>query len=271
MENKKSEIRNNKKFYYVVDHQEGGLLDWCLAEYTQIMEYLNSSNSLAILTNANTLKDYTDASEELTKKMEECSIELAIRNKGKIQFVDSPLHSLLEKNPGYISLDSKSISTDKVCLLDMRADKALSSSDAEEFEVFVFGGILGDNPPKDRTSYLRAEGFKSRHLGALQMSTDTAVLTTKLIVEFGLDLDKIPSIDEPEFFKDKSKLSNNLSKSEGSFGYEESVTMEGFKFITDEINYNTGEIVKKENPKSLGNKDIYENLIFEEFDPSMFI
>ena len=74
----------------------------------------------------------------------------------------------------------------------MRAEKTLSPPDAGQFEVFIFGEILGDNPPQDRTSYLRAEGFQTRHLGNLQMSTDTAVLTTKLIVELGFEFYKIP-------------------------------------------------------------------------------
>jgi hypothetical protein len=47
--------------------------------------------------------------------------------------------------------------------------------------------------------------------------------------------------------------------------------MEGFRFINDEINYNDGTISKKDKPKPRGHPTIYENLIFEEFDPSMFI
>lgn len=38
----------------------------------------------------------------------------------------------------------------RICLLDMRGDKNLAPEDAENFDCFMFGGILGDHPPKDR-------------------------------------------------------------------------------------------------------------------------
>lgn len=42
---------------------------------------------------------------------------------------------------------------------------------------------IGDDPPRDRTSELRALGFPGRHLGPVQMTTDTALGVTKLVVE----------------------------------------------------------------------------------------
>jgi ribosome biogenesis SPOUT family RNA methylase Rps3 len=80
---------------------------------------------------------------------------------------------------------SQNIPKSQVCLLDPRAPLALSPSDGEEgkFKYFVFGGILGDDPPRDRTSELRALGFDGRHLGEVQMTTDTALGVTKLVVE----------------------------------------------------------------------------------------
>lgn len=86
----------------------------------------------------------------------------------------------------------------KVCLLDPAAEKDLSPADGEEFEAFLFGGILGDDPPRDRTSELRKKGFTGRRLGPVQMTTDTAVRVTRLVVESKLALDKIPSVDFPE-------------------------------------------------------------------------
>ncbi|KAJ6016725.1 hypothetical protein N7451_000104 [Penicillium sp. IBT 35674x] len=44
---------------------------------------------------------------------------------------------------------------DRVCLLDPSAQVELSPEDGETFDVFLFGGILGDDPPRDRTSELR--------------------------------------------------------------------------------------------------------------------
>lgn len=40
----------------------------------------------------------------------------------------------------------------------------------------------GDDPPRDRTSELRALGFPGRHLGPVQMTTDTALGVTKMVV-----------------------------------------------------------------------------------------
>jgi ribosome biogenesis SPOUT family RNA methylase Rps3 len=68
-------------------------------------------------------------------------------------------------------------------LLDLRGEKLLTPEDAGQFDVFVFGGILGDHPPRDRTSALRTQDVQMRNLGSLQFSTDSAVLVTKLIIE----------------------------------------------------------------------------------------
>lgn len=54
--------------------------------------------------------------------------------------------------------------------------------------MFLYGGILGDDPPRDRTGELRKLGFEGRHLGATQMTTDTAVKVTKMVVEDGSEL-----------------------------------------------------------------------------------
>ena len=43
--------------------------------------------------------------------------------------------------------------------------------------------VPGDDPPRDRTGELRVLGFPTRHLGPVQMTTDTALGVTKLVVE----------------------------------------------------------------------------------------
>ncbi|KAJ7241667.1 SAM-dependent RNA methyltransferase [Mycena haematopus] len=86
----------------------------------------------------------------------------------------------------------------KVCLLDPKAELPLSSEDGDgRFEWFLFGGILGDDPPRDRTSELRVLGFPTRHLGPVQMTTDTALGVTKLVVEDKIPLDDIPYVNFP--------------------------------------------------------------------------
>jgi ribosome biogenesis SPOUT family RNA methylase Rps3 len=90
----------------------------------------------------------------------------------------------------------------KICLLDPAAKQELSPDDAK-FEVFLFGGILGDDPPRDRTSDLRKKGFQGRRLGPIQMTTDTAVRVTRKVVLEQIAVDKIPYVDFPELKLDE--------------------------------------------------------------------
>lgn len=92
---------------------------------------------------------------------------------------------------------------DKICLLDPSAKQELDPSDAEEFDVFLFGGILGDDPPRDRTSELRKKGFTGRRLGPVQMTTDTAVRVTRAVVMDSKKLDQISYVDFPELKLDE--------------------------------------------------------------------
>ncbi|KAG9250482.1 SAM-dependent RNA methyltransferase [Emericellopsis atlantica] len=87
---------------------------------------------------------------------------------------------------------------EKVCLLDPAAAKDLCPEDGDAFEAFLFGGILGDDPPRDRTSELRKKGFEGRRLGPKQMTTDTAVRVTRMVVQDKIALDKVPYTDFPE-------------------------------------------------------------------------
>ncbi|KAI4265425.1 MAG: hypothetical protein L6R38_009432 [Xanthoria sp. 2 TBL-2021] len=87
---------------------------------------------------------------------------------------------------------------DRVCLLDPAAKEELKPADAHDFDIFVFGGILGDDPPRDRTSELRKKGFTGRRLGPVQMTTDTAVRVTRIVIQGQTALKEIPYIDYPE-------------------------------------------------------------------------
>ncbi|KAK7042540.1 SAM-dependent RNA methyltransferase [Favolaschia claudopus] len=90
-------------------------------------------------------------------------------------------------------------SLDKVCLLDPKAESALSPEDGDgRFQWFLFGvSYSGDDPPRDRTSELRVLGFPTRHLGPVQMTTDTALGVTKLVVQDKIPLDEIPYVNFP--------------------------------------------------------------------------
>lgn len=86
----------------------------------------------------------------------------------------------------------------RVCLLDPSAEQTLSPEDGDKYDIFLFGGILGDHPPRDRTGELRKYGFAGRNLDKFQMTTDTAVRVTKKVVDEKMQIDKIPYVDYPE-------------------------------------------------------------------------
>lgn len=103
---------------------------------------------------------------------------------------------------------------DRVCLLDPSAKEELSPKDGDNFDIFLFGGILGDDPPRgmlrnlelmsclsdrfiDRTSELRKKGYQGRRLGPVQMTTDTAVRTTRIVVQDRIELENIKYVDHP--------------------------------------------------------------------------
>ncbi|KAG8995895.1 hypothetical protein FRB94_008717 [Tulasnella sp. JGI-2019a] len=95
-------------------------------------------------------------------------------------------------------MKEENVTLSSVCLLDPKAEKPLTPEDGDgRFKWFLFGGILGDDPPRDRTSELRVLGFPTRHLGTVQMTTDTALGVTKAVVVDNTPLDKIPYIDYP--------------------------------------------------------------------------
>ncbi|KAF9078625.1 SAM-dependent RNA methyltransferase [Rhodocollybia butyracea] len=84
-------------------------------------------------------------------------------------------------------------SLNRVCLLDPKAEKELSPEDGDgRFDWFLFG--VRDDPPRDRTGELRVIGFPGRHLGPTQMTTDTALGVTKLVVHDKVPLDEISYI-----------------------------------------------------------------------------
>ena len=85
-----------------------------------------------------------------------------------------------------------------MCLLDPRAEQALTPEDAGRWDVLVFGGILGDDPPKYRTGELHPLNCATRHLGPLQMTTDTALLVVHRVLAQGCPLDRIPYVKRPD-------------------------------------------------------------------------
>lgn len=140
----------------------------------------------------------------------------------------------------------------QICLLDPKSSIAISVHDAGyhsnttetikpidgPFSYFLFGGILGDDPPRDRTGALRALGFPTRHLGPVQMTTDTALGVTKRVVEDGIAIN-LP-LEDGEVAERVEKEGPGgsmawITHPELKFGAGESVTMP-FRYMVADNN-----------------------------------
>ena len=92
----------------------------------------------------------------------------------------------LEDYGKVFSKSVKEMNLKNICVLDPIASETLSSEEAKSFDYFVFGGILGDNPPKQRTYpelTHSLQGAIVRNIGKEQMSTDNAVFVVNEIVK----------------------------------------------------------------------------------------
>jgi ribosome biogenesis SPOUT family RNA methylase Rps3 len=154
---------------FVVEHLDPELGPWSALEYTAIAKESKSAECDFILS----------------------SVPKSLLESSDLQGVGAQTRA--ESVEDYFS-DRK----DRICLLDPQAKHELSPSDGEAFDIFLFGGILGDDPPRDRTCELRKKGFTGRRLGPKQMTTDTAVRVTRMVVLEGKELDSIPYVDFPE-------------------------------------------------------------------------
>jgi ribosome biogenesis SPOUT family RNA methylase Rps3 len=89
---------------------------------------------------------------------------------------------------------SEIFSQEKVVILDPKAEKPLKPEDFAGKDAVIIGGILGEHPPKGRTSKLLTKRFPKaavRNIGKIQFSIDGAVYVAKLVCE-GIPLEKIP-------------------------------------------------------------------------------
>ncbi|KAL3489750.1 SAM-dependent RNA methyltransferase [Aspergillus germanicus] len=154
----------------VVEHLDPELGVWSALEYGCIARESHESGSKFLLSSVPTSLQMPD--------------ELAATEGLEVE------HRSIEE----VFADRKS----KVCLLDPSAKVELSPADGDHFEVFLFGGILGDDPPRDRTSELRKKGYAGRRLGPVQMTTDTAVRVTRMVVHDRVPLEEIQYVDHPE-------------------------------------------------------------------------
>lgn len=145
---------------YIIEHLEPKLWKWCVIEYKHIAQMVGKKNLW--ITN---LKKSSAELQKYGKVMTKSVTELKLA---------------------------------KVCVLDPDATKTLTPHDAKRFNYFIFGGILGNNPPQKRTGPELTTKFKYqieiRNIGQKQMSTDNAVAVVQEIVK-GKKLEQLPFQD----------------------------------------------------------------------------
>lgn len=110
---------------YVVEHMEDSdsLPPWVSLEYSHILSVVTPTGSKALFTNLSPV------------------IQDALRQQcegAQLQQHDFALRESIED-----LIKSGAVSKDRVCLLDPKAPEVLAPADADQFDVFLFGGILG--------------------------------------------------------------------------------------------------------------------------------
>ncbi len=134
---------------YIVEHLEPRLYKWCWLEYQHISQIVGKENLW-----------FTN-----------------IRTKAQRQKL-----ALIGR---VFSQPVPQLSLPKVCVLDPTASKTLSPTDALKIDFLVFGGILGDYPPRERTKEeltILMSNPLVRNLGKVQLPTDNAVYLAKEIL-----------------------------------------------------------------------------------------
>ncbi len=102
---------------------------------------------------------------------------------------------------GKVSTQSiKALQLKEACILDPESPDLLTPNNSKQYQYFIFGGILGDHPPKKRTQEELTPflpNVPAFNIGKEQMSTDNAVYVTKQITE-GKNLSDLLFQDEVE-------------------------------------------------------------------------
>lgn len=144
----------------IIEHLEKKVYPWCLIEYKHISSIVGKKNL----------------------------------------WITNITNKKLKKHATIFKKSITTMNLENVCVLDPKADKELTPVDAQKFNYFVFGGILGDNPPRARTHKLFKCALKNaerRNLGKEQMATDNAVYVVKQLFS-GKRLRELSFVDNIE-------------------------------------------------------------------------
>jgi len=169
---------------YVMEHMEEELFEWSALEYSHFVHQVGADK--ALITNLDVGK-------------------LSPREQGILSRVPHPIPSHVILKESVRDLGFIRENPARVCLLDEKGHEVLSPTDADLFDYVVFGGILGDDPPKDDSKVLRDLEFTCRNLEAEQMTMDTAAIVSYRILEGKTPISSLSFISRPDF---------NISKNE---------------------------------------------------------
>src|SRR5687767_6459723 len=97
---------------------EDNLHEWCLLEYCHMTTFIHPRNLY-----------FTNLSK---------TAEISFKNSEILKETNFLTDNIINMN----------ISMDKICLLDPASKQVLEPMDGDAFEYFLFGGILGDDPPR---------------------------------------------------------------------------------------------------------------------------
>jgi ribosome biogenesis SPOUT family RNA methylase Rps3 len=97
---------------------EDNLHEWCLLEYYHMTTFIHPCN--LYFTNLSMTAEASFKNSEILKET----------------------NFLTEK------IINMNVPMDKICLLDPASSQVLEPKDGDAFEYFLFGGILGDDPPR---------------------------------------------------------------------------------------------------------------------------
>ena len=148
----------------IIEHLEPEVYPWCILEYRHISQIVGKDN---------------------------------------LVFTNVPLHEHHKlKEFGNVKQESvKQLSFKRVCVLDPVAKQTLVPVDANTFDYYLFGGILGNFPMENRTEKELSQHLKqflTRNIGPKQMSTDTAVLVVHKIIDEQVPFEQLKFVDELE-------------------------------------------------------------------------
>ncbi|KNH09785.1 carboxypeptidase D [Perkinsela sp. CCAP 1560/4] len=220
------------KSYFVIEHLETALPKWAMLEYKHLVHNLMNVYSCPIevvFTSVSAEQvEFQRMFEEIAcmydhfeKHTQSQPFGLAISFpdlKKSVSLSSLSAIDYIHKECHFLSKKDSSQSP-VVVILDPLAEEELTpipvspeeTTPSEKNSFFVFGGILGDHPMNGRTfeeltkTFLHYKDTHNsvpfdlhyKHLGKLQMTTDTAVLVTAAICIDKFSLNSISYIDEP--------------------------------------------------------------------------